>query len=182
MNNLFHLLLLLQLVLLPVPLARAQCVLPTEEVITDLLMTHLAGVEFNLTQSTISCLSSGGIRDMYQQASIIVVIVSDVAIEGCPPSTGGCTGFFHIVCADNTPMWVLSEISPPDTLQLADEADPNLAAPRTDCGACSYLGFVTPGFSDRYDAETHCYGKIYYVRVRVFVCMHAWCYVQYCKA
>ena len=163
LNQIFHLLLLLQLVLLS-PLVQGQCAKPTEEVIEDLLLAHImedAGetVDLELTQYTISCLSSGGIRDMYNMASIIVAFQSNVTIDTCPPSPTGCIGFFHIVCADNSPTWILDEISPSTRLELSDEADINIEEPRTDCGACTYLGLFPPDFNDIYDAETHCYGK-----------------------
>ena len=116
-------------------------------------------LDLELAQYAISCLSSGGIRNMYNQASIIVNFLSNITIESCPPSPTGCKGFFHIVCADNAPLWILDEVAPPSILQLNNEADIDIGEPRTDCGACTYLGLFPPNFSDLYDADTHCYGK-----------------------
>ena len=161
--GLLHLLLLMQVLFSPVPI-QSQCVQPTQEVIENLLLTHLmkdAGgpLDLELAQYAISCLSSGGIRNMYNQASIIVNFLSNITIESCPPSPTGCKGFFHIVCADNAPLWILDEVAPPSILQLNNEADIDIGEPRTDCGACTYLGLFPPNFSDLYDADTHCYGK-----------------------
>ena len=164
-GQLLHLLLLIQLLFSPV-IIQGQCIQPTQEVIEGLLLTHLmedAGepVDLELTQYTISCLSSGGIRDKYNQASIIVTFLSNITLSTCPPSPNECKGFFHIVCADDSPIWILDEISPSTRLQLSDEADINIEEPQTDCGACTYLGLFPPDFNDVYDDETHCYGKIH---------------------
>ena len=157
LNKLYYLLLLSQLVSLPA-LVQGRCSKPTEEVIENLLMSHVME-DIELTQYAISCLSSGGTRDTYSQASIIVNFLSNVTIDTCTPSPAGCTGFFHLVCADNAPLWTLDEVLPNNRLQLSDEANIDIEEPRTDCGACSYLGLFPPDFNDQYDADTHCYGK-----------------------
>ena len=168
LSTVFHLLLLLQLVLLPSPI-HGQCIKPTKEVILGLLHDHLELDFFNLTRYNFSCLSTGGVRDMYTQASIIVKLESNVAIEDCNPSSAGCTGFFHILCADDSPTWILDEIDPLHTLQLTNEANLEIQEPRRDCAACTYLGFFTPNFQDSYDNKTHCYCKIICI-IRNIIC------------
>lgn len=161
----------LSLLLLILPGILAQCPQPSYENIKSLLLSHVVNITqieedsvgFELVDHTLSCLSTSGVRNAYQYATVVVFFQTNTVVLDCT-ETDDCIGYFHIVCSQLTSEWILNEDDVSLSLELDDDAPLNMTEPRTDCGVCSHDSFFndtsSPEFQALFDNETHCYSKL----------------------
>ena len=159
---------LLSLVLLP-GTAQGQCPEPSYDDVEALLASYISDTlladeqDLTLVDHALSCLSTAGVRDAYQYATVVVDFEANATALNC--SEDSCTGYLHILCNSSTNDWTLSETDELRSLELDDDAPIDIASPRTDCGVCSHDGFyMLPELQTLFDNKTHCYSEFLFIK------------------